>query len=96
MGAETCTTKNFSDQMEGNTIPVKSIEEVLNKNTKELMSLPGVVGVAQGVWEGKPCIIVYVTKKEPSLVKKIPDILEGYQIIIEETGEFKALPKDQD
>ena len=82
--------------MEGNTIPVKSIEEVLNKNTKELMSLPGVVGVAQGVWEGKPCIIVYVTQKEPSLVTKIPDILEGYQIIIEETGDFKALPKDQD
>ncbi len=96
MGAENCTTKKYSDQMGGNSISVKPIEEVLTINTKGLMSLPGVVGVAQGVWEGKPCIIVYVTKKESSLVKKIPEILEGYRIIIEETGKFKALPKNQD
>jgi len=73
----------------------KRIEEVLKEHTKELMSVPGVVGTAQGLCDDKPCIKVYVLKKTPELGQKIPDILEGYPVMIEETGEFRALPKNQ-
>ena len=72
---------------------VKTIKEVLKEHTEELMSLPGVVGIGQGLCNGKPCIKVLVIGKTPELAQKIPDILEGYQVIIEETGEIRALPK---
>jgi hypothetical protein len=59
------------------------------------MSLPGVVGTAQGLCDDKPCIKVYVIKKTSELAKEIPDIIEGYRIMIEETGEIRALPENQ-
>ena len=72
---------------------VKTIKEVLKEHTEELMSIPGVVGIGLSLCIGKPCIKVLVIKKTPELAQKIPDILEGYQVIIEETGEIRALPK---
>jgi hypothetical protein len=36
---------------------------------------------------------VLVIEKTPELAQKIPDIIEGYQVVIEETGEIRALPK---
>ena len=72
-----------------------TIEEVLKEHTDELMSIPGVVGTAQGLCDGKPCIKVYVIKKTPELEQKIPDILEGYPVVAQETGEFRALPQKQ-
>ena len=73
----------------------KTLEEVLQENTGELMSLPGVVGTAQGLCEDKPCIKVFVIEKTPELEKRIPDTLEGYQVMIDETGVIRALPEDQ-
>ena len=81
---------------EGNQMANKTIEEVIRENARELMSIPGVVGAGQGLCEGKPCIKVFVIKKTPKLEQKIPKTLDGYQVVIEETGEIKALPKKQD
>jgi len=80
-------------EMTVKTIVEVTIVEVLKEHTKELMSIPGVVGTGQGLCNGKPCIKVLVIKKTPELAQKIPDNLEGYQVMIEETGEIKALPK---
>jgi len=77
-------------------MPAKAIDEVLKEHTKAIMSIPGVVGTGQGLCEGKPCIKVFVIKKTPDLDQKIPNTLEGYQVVLEETGEIKALPKNQD
>jgi len=74
----------------------KTIGEVLKEHARILMSIPGVVGAGEGRCEGKPCIKVFVIKKTPELDQKIPTTLEGYRVIIEETGEIKALPKKQD
>lgn len=57
------------------------------------MSIPGVVGIGQGLCGGEPCIKVFVIKKTSDLDQKIPKTLDGYQVLIEETGEIKALPK---
>jgi hypothetical protein len=78
-----------------NIMTQKTMERVLKEHTNELMSVPGVVGTAQGLCNDKPCIKVYVIEKTPDLGKKIPDFLEGYPVMIEETGEFRALPKNQ-
>ncbi len=72
-------------------MPGKSITEVLKEHTDELMAMSGVVGVGEGMYGGKPCIKVFVIKKSIKVVQDIPAYLEGYSVIIEESGEFRAL-----
>jgi len=74
-------------------MPGKTIEMVLKEHTNDLMSLPGVVGTAQGLCSGKPCVKVYVVKKTSDLVKQIPATLDGYAVEIQETGEIRALDR---
>ena len=68
----------------------KSIKTVLEENTDFLMSIKGVVGVAQGICEGKDCIKVYVTKKTDEMLEVLPKSLQGYMIEIVETDVIKA------
>jgi len=91
--ALTLADKNIGDCRGKNPMAEETIKEVLKKHTKDLMSIPGVVGTGQGLCEGKPCIKVFVIKKTPDLDQKIPQTLEGYPVVVEETGEVKALPK---
>ena len=74
-------------------MPEKTIETVLKEQTDNLMAIPGVVGTAQGLCSGKPCVKVYVVKKTSDLVKQIPATLEGYTVEIQVTGEIKALDR---
>ena len=85
--------KNIADYRGKNPMAAETIKEVLKKHTRELMSLPGVVGTGQGLCEGKPCIKVFVIEKTPDLEQKIPKTLDGYPVAIEATGPIKALPK---
>jgi len=68
----------------------KPIEEVLKDHSVMLMSIPGVVGTAQGLCDNKPCIKVYVVKRSSELEQKIPPVLEGYTVDIVETDVIKA------
>lgn len=69
----------------------RTIDEVLREHTGSLMSIPGVVGTAQGQRAGKPCIRVLVIRKTPQLTKKIPSAIEGYIVAVQETGRIRAL-----
>ena len=71
----------------------KTIEQVLKDHTDEWMSIPGVVGTAIGEFKGKSCIRVFVAKKTEELNKKIPSRVEGFPVMIEETGEIRALER---
>jgi hypothetical protein len=71
-------------------MPHSSVEEILKKHTDKLMSVPGVVGVAQGEFEGIPCIKVFVMRKNSALLRHIPGQLGGYRVVVEESGEFRA------
>ena len=95
MASLNCSGFSFAENREGMTMSGKTITEVLKEHTKELMSVDGVVGTAQGLCDTTPCIKVYVIKITPELVREIPDILEGYPVMIEETGEIKAFPESQ-
>ena len=90
---QNCTNHNLQDEEGEETMASKTIEQVLKEHTEELMALPGVVGVAQSLCDGQDCIKVYVVQMTPELKQKIPDELAGYQVDIEVTGEFKALPE---
>jgi hypothetical protein len=73
----------------------RSINEVLKEHTGSLMSIPGVVGTAEGRRAGKPCIRVLVIRKTPQLIKEIPSAIEGYAVTVQETGRIRALNNEK-
>ena len=96
MGAITgCSEGNTENHVEGQKMSTRTIEQVLQEHAGELISLAGVVGVAQGLDDGKPCIKVLVIEKTAELEQKIPKVLQGYPVVVEQTGEIRALPKNQ-
>jgi hypothetical protein len=66
------------------------IEDVQKAHTDAWMKIPGVVGTAIGLCDEKPCIKVLVVKSTGDLRKAIPDSVQGYRVIIEETGIIRA------
>ena len=74
--------------------PRRPITEVLAEHTPKLMATPGVVGTAESkLANGSPSILVLVVKLTPELRQSIPTELDGYPVVIEESGEIKAMPE---
>ena len=86
-----CAQKTADVQNGKEKMDSKTIEQVLEENTDRWMSINGVVGTALGEFKSKPCIKVLVDKKSSEIIKKIPSTIEGYPVVIEETGGFRAL-----
>ncbi len=72
----------------------KPIAEVYEEHSEQLMAVPGVVGTAISLCEGKPCIKVYAVKKTAELSRRIPSRLDGYPVEIEETGVLRTMPQN--
>jgi hypothetical protein len=68
-----------------------TVAQVLGRHTERLMALPGVVGTAEGLCGGQPCILVLVVRKTSELARAIPSKLEGVLVEIRETGPIRAL-----
>lgn len=81
----------WAEDWKGKLVPEQTIDAVLKAHTDRLMSLPGVVGVAQSECAGKPCIKVYVVKRTNQFLKEIPPFIEGFPVSVEESGEIRAL-----
>ena len=79
----------------GKDTPRRDINAVLRDHDRELMAIPGVSGVYVGLLDDKKtqCLRVIVARKTRELERKIPRRLEGYQVVIEETGPIRPLPK---
>ncbi len=86
-----CSHTDPSGLEEGEYMPERTIEQVLKDKTDEWMAISGVEGTAIGLFEGKPCIKIFSSSKPQQLRDKIPSTVEGYPVIIEETGAFRAL-----
>jgi len=70
----------------------RDIDSVLADHVPKLMQIEGVVGVYHGETEKKePCVKVMVEKRTGVLEQKIPKSLEGYPVLIEETGVIRPL-----
>jgi hypothetical protein len=53
------------------------------------MTIPGVVGTAEGLTEtGRPCVLVLVAERTPE-VRAIPRALDGHPVVIQVTGEIR-------
>jgi hypothetical protein len=88
---ESCSKNTVKKQERHDKMHNKSIEEVLKQHTDSWMTIDGVEGTAIGLFENKPCIKIFTSIKTEDLRFKIPMTIEGYPVIIEETGTFRAL-----
>lgn len=73
----------------------RDINDVLRDHDDKLLAVPGVVGVYVGLLDDgtTQCLKVMVERKTPELAKKIPETLEGYRVVLEETGAIRPMPK---
>ena len=69
----------------------RPIEAVLQDHADELTALTSVVGTAIGEERGEPRIKVFVTADDENVRERVPRVLEGYGVIVEQTGEIRAL-----
>lgn len=71
----------------------KDINGVLKDHEKELLTMPGVVGVYIGLLtdDKTPCLKVMVVKETEDLKMRIPKSIEGYPMLIEESGVIRPL-----
>ena len=72
-------------------MPQRTIGAALKDLTDRVMSIPGVVGTAEGLCEGRPCLKVFLTKKTPERLRQIPAVLGGYRVTTEESGVLRPL-----
>ena len=72
---------------------LKDINLVLDENDEKIMAIPGVVGMFVGLMpdDKTPCLKVMVIKATDDLKNKIPKSLEGYPVLIEESGVIRPL-----
>jgi hypothetical protein len=68
--------------------PARDINEVIRAHDRELLAIPGVVGVYVAVLDdGKtPCLKVMLAQHSAEAERAIPKTLEGYRVIVEVTG----------
>lgn len=74
---------------EDSSLRPPSVTEVLERHTERLMTVPGVVGTAEGECTGQPCVLVLVERLTPALRQAIPPELEGVAVEIRETGRIE-------
>lgn len=67
----------------------KSMDEVQEEHQKRLLAIPGVVGMGQGLSDGKPCFRVHVDKLTPELSARIPTTIDGYPVVVIQTGPIR-------
>ncbi len=74
----------------------RDINEVLRAHDREIMAIPGVTGIYVGLLDDQKtlCLKVMVIKDTPELKSKIPRQIEGYPVVVEETGEIRPMRKD--
>ncbi len=70
-----------------------NINAVLAAHEKELLAIPDVVGVYIGTTANgrTPCLKIILGRQNRDSERKIPQMLDGYPVIKEVTGEIRAL-----
>jgi hypothetical protein len=83
----------FAQLMAESPSPRRDINAILSAHDRQLLDLPGVVGVYVGVLaDGKsPCLKVMLARPTPETERKIPREIEGYPVVTEISGEIRPL-----
>ncbi|RMF60306.1 MAG: serine protease [Calditrichaeota bacterium] len=71
---------------------VRQVTAIKNRHVDELLGKPGIIGAGAGLTEdGRPAIVVLAKSDEMARRAALPAKLEGVPIVVEVTGEIKAL-----
>lgn len=72
----------------------QDISAALERLSQQIMTLPGVAAIGEGLCDGEPCFRVYVVNLTPDVEGRIPSTFEGYKVVVEKSGEIRALSED--
>lgn len=72
------------------TSPTRPIADVQRDHERELLAIPGVVGLGIGACGGVPCIRVMADGLTSENRARIPSRLEGYRVEVDDTGAIRA------
>ena len=72
----------------------KTAQQVLDEHVRDWMAIPGVIGAGIGRCDGQPCLKVFIAESTPAIQDRFPTALEGFCVILEESGEIRALKSD--
>lgn len=91
-----CQVRHEAAVARPETMPPRDINAVLRAHDKELMAIPGVVGVYVGVLgdQKTSCLKVMAIKRTAELERAVPKSLEGYKVELEETGVIRPMKSD--
>jgi len=70
---------------------VRTIEQVHREHADTWMALPGVIGTAIGRHGDKPCLLILAEADNEQIRQNVPSTVEGYPVIIQHTGDIRAL-----
>ena len=86
-------TCRFAMAEEDSPAPKRDINAVLAAHDKEVLAIPGVAGIYVGTLEDQRtvCLRVMLERDTPELRARIPRTLEGYPVVVEVTGEIRAI-----
>lgn len=69
----------------------RSLTAVLEAHTEALMSIDGVIGLAEGEFAGEPAVVVLTAGLTRRDRERIPPRVDGYIVVVRETGTFEAM-----
>jgi hypothetical protein len=73
--------------------PTRPLSDVLAEQSPRLMAMPGVTAVGESALpDGTPCIKIYLRARDPELQRRLPRTIEGYAVVVDVSGEIRALP----
>lgn len=68
-----------------------TITDLIAEHAARLLNIKGVVGIAEGLLNGKPCVQLHLSIDDASVRAKLPTELDGYPVDIIVTGEAELL-----
>ena len=73
--------------------PTRPIAAVLADHSPGLIAMPGVTAVGEGrLADGRPSIQVFLLARNRELEARSPHEIEGYPVVVQVSGEIRALP----
>ncbi|HEU0302750.1 MAG TPA: hypothetical protein VFR37_25030 [Longimicrobium sp.] len=65
-----------------------SIEEAFDEHHDRIISIPGVTGIGLGESAGRPAVVILVDRLTPEVRERLPRTLNGFPVVVEESGEI--------
>ncbi len=71
----------------------EDLGQIITSHSNRIMELEDVVGIAEGLCDGTPCIRVFLAQHNATSLAQIQEYLAGIPFAIEISGNFTASPK---